>query len=219
MAEETGLMVPLGNWVLHEACRQLAEWQRTDPERAPQSVSVNVSRAELALGQRLVDCVHSALTRAELAPRHLQIEVTERDALRDRVGSAALMQNLRHLGVRLAMDEFGTGTTSLAGLRGFPFDTVKLDRSFAHGLASSRDVMALVHATLALVENLGMASVAEGVEEPAQLAILQSLGCRYAQGRLLGEPVDGTQILEGRQARPVLQDDETDALLSSASAA
>jgi diguanylate cyclase (GGDEF)-like protein len=195
MAEDTGLIVPLGEWVLQEACRQLAEWQRNEPARAPAAVSVNVSRGELALGVRFVERVRNALVASDLGPQALQIEIPEGDLTRDRAGALSLLQQLRALGVRLTMDEFGAGPASLSALSVWPFHSVKMARSFVHGLATNRDVMALAHATLTLVENLGMASVAQGVEEPSQLAILQSFGCRHAQGRLLGGPVEADEVL------------------------
>jgi EAL domain-containing protein (putative c-di-GMP-specific phosphodiesterase class I) len=200
LAEETGLIVPLGAWVMREACQQLAAWQRQDPQSAPALISVNLSRAELALGSRLVERIRDALLESGLAPQCLQIEIAEREVVRNPGVVVEILQDLRQLGVRLSMDEFGTGTSSLSCLRGFPFDTVKIDRSFTRGLASNRDVMALIHATLTLVENLGMASVAEGIEDTAQLAILQSLGCRFAQGRLFSQPLAGAELLDGWNA-------------------
>jgi diguanylate cyclase (GGDEF)-like protein len=195
MAEDTGLIVPLGEWVLQEACRQLVEWQRNDPARAPEAVSVNVSRGELALGARFVERVRHALAASGLAPQGLQIEIPEGDLIRDSAGALTVLQQLRALGVRLTMDEFGAGPASLSALSVWPFHSVKVARSFVHDLATNRDVMALAHATLTLVENLGMSSIAQGVEEPSQLAILQSFGCRYAQGRLLGSPVESREVL------------------------
>jgi EAL domain-containing protein (putative c-di-GMP-specific phosphodiesterase class I) len=105
------------------------------------------------------------------------------------------MRGLCEIGVRFALDDFGTGTSSLARLREYQFDCVKIDRSFVNSLSVSRDVLALIHATLTLVENLGMSSVAEGVETESQLAVLQSLGCRYAQGHLFSRPVSGDYLL------------------------
>jgi len=130
-------------------------------------------------------------------PAHcLQLEVTEREVMRNPEASFELMNELRRLGVRLAMDDFGTGTSSLGFLRGYPFDIIKIDRSFVKDLNTGRDVLAVVHATINLIENLGMASLAEGVEESAQLAVLQSLGCRYAQGYLFSRPVPAEQLLD-----------------------
>jgi EAL domain-containing protein (putative c-di-GMP-specific phosphodiesterase class I) len=159
-----------------------------------------VSRAELALGERLLGRIRQTLSQTGISADSLQLEVTEREVMRDPEASLALMRRLRELGVRLAMDDFGTGTSSLACLRQYPFDVIKIDRSFVNDLAADPDVLAVIHATITLVENLGKASVAEGVEEPAQVAVLQSLGCRYAQGYYFSRPVPvenlmGTMLL------------------------
>jgi diguanylate cyclase (GGDEF)-like protein/PAS domain S-box-containing protein len=189
IAEESGLIVRIGAWVLRESCRQLVEWQRRAPDDAPLTVSVNVSRVELALGERLFARIRTVLAETGLAPQCLQLEVTEREVMRDPSASRGLIRSLRATGVRLAMDDFGTGTSSLACLREYPFDAIKVDRAFVGDLAGSRDVLAVIHATITLVENLGMACVAEGVEEAAQAAILESLGCQYAQGYFFSRPV------------------------------
>ena len=210
IAEEAGLIVQIGEWVLLEACMQLAAWRREWPEEAPATISINVSRAELALAGRLLSRINTALKRTGLPAHCLQLEVTEREIIRDPTACNTLMQQLRALGVRLSMDDFGTGTSSLACLRDYPFDTVKIDRSFVKGLTRDTDVMAVVHATLTLVENLGMASVAEGVEDAAQLAILQSLGCRYAQGHYFSRPVPADELISAsRPLRAVDRDDGT----------
>jgi diguanylate cyclase (GGDEF)-like protein/PAS domain S-box-containing protein len=196
LAEESGLIVPMGEWVMRESCAALARWQRMDPQKAPRVVSVNVSRAELAQGPRLLRCVHDALEAAHLPPESLQLEVTEREVMRDPAASLALMHQLREIGVRLAMDDFGTGTSSLGCLREYPFDVIKIDRSFINGLAAGPDTLAVIHATITLVENLGKCSVGEGVETAEQLAILQSLGCHYAQGFFLGRPMAEQDVVE-----------------------
>jgi diguanylate cyclase (GGDEF)-like protein len=200
IAEETGLIVTLGEWVQNAACEAMAHWRATDPARAPATISVNLSRAELALGQRLLVQIKDVLRRHDLPPDCLQLEITEREIMRHPEESRALMVELRELGVKLAMDDFGTGTSSLAFLRNYPFDTIKIDRSFLQDLTSVSDVLAVIHATINLVENLGMASLAEGVEDAGQLAILQSLGCRYAQGYLFSRPVGVDQLLSALQA-------------------
>ena len=201
IAEESGLIVQIGEWVLLEACTQLAAWRREWPDEAPTAISINVSRAELALGGRLLSRINTVLKRTGIPAHCLQLEVTEREVMRDPSACNALMQQLRAMGVRLSMDDFGTGTSSLACLRDYPFDTVKIDRSFVKGLTRNTDVMAVIHATLMLVENLRMASVAEGVEDAAQLAVLQSLGCRYAQGYYFSPPVPADQLI--RASRPL----------------
>jgi diguanylate cyclase (GGDEF)-like protein/PAS domain S-box-containing protein len=196
LAEESGLIIPMGEWVMRESCAALARWQRMDPDKAPRVVSVNVSRAELAQGPRLLHCVREALEAANLPPQSLQLEVTEREVMRDPEASLALMHQLRAAGVRLAMDDFGTGTSSLGCLREYPFDVIKIDRSFINGLSAGPDTLAVIHATITLVENLGKCSVGEGVETAEQLAILQSLGCHYAQGYYLGRPMPESDVVE-----------------------
>jgi diguanylate cyclase (GGDEF)-like protein/PAS domain S-box-containing protein len=196
LAEESGLIVPMGEWVIWESCAALARWQRLDPQKAPRVVSVNVSRAELAQGPRLLNCVREALAAVDLPPQSLQLEVTEREVMRDPAASLALMQQLRDIGVRLAMDDFGTGTSSLGCLREYPFDVIKIDRSFINGLSAGPDTLAVIHATITLVENLGKCSVGEGVETAEQLAILQSLGCHYAQGYFLGRPMPESEVVD-----------------------
>jgi len=196
VAEESGLIVALGQWVVREACATMAGWRRCDPRRAPETVSVNVSLAELALGPRLLQHIRSVLDATGLPPGCLQLEITEREVMRNAGATLELMQALEAFGVRLAMDDFGTGTSSLAFLRDFPFHAVKIDRSFLRDLGDDPDVLAVIHATVTLVENLGMQSVAEGIEQRQQAAVLQSLGCRYAQGYLFSHPVPAAQLLD-----------------------
>jgi EAL domain-containing protein (putative c-di-GMP-specific phosphodiesterase class I) len=195
VAEESGLIVALGKWVQREACQALAAWRAQHPARAPHTISVNVSRAELALGRKLLDQLQTMLEQVGLPAACLQLEVTEREVMRNPEMFHELMHDLQGLGIKIAMDDFGTGTSSLGLLRSYPFNTIKIDQSFVKDLTTSRDVLAVIHATINLVENLGMASLAEGVEEPAQVAILQSLGCRYAQGYLFSRPVTSELLL------------------------
>ncbi len=200
IAEESGLIVALGQWVLLESCRMLAAWRIRDPGGAPASVSVNISRTELALGQRLLARLREILASTGLPASCLQLEVTEREVMRDPEASLALMRELRGLGVSLAMDDFGTGTSSLGCLRDYPFDVIKIDRSFVHDVAANPDMLALIHATVTLAVNLGKSSVAEGVETAAQVAVLQSLGCRYAQGFYFSRPVGADLLVPGAEA-------------------
>jgi len=195
VAEESGLIVALGKCVQREACQALAAWREQDPAGAPRTVSVNVSRAELALGGKLLEQLRDMLEEVGLPPECLQLEVTEREVMRNPEMFHELMRDLQDLGIKIAMDDFGTGTSSLGLLRSYPFNTIKIDQSFVKDLTTSRDVLAVIHATINLVENLGMASLAEGVEEPAQVAILQSLGCRYAQGYLFSRPMTAELLL------------------------
>jgi EAL domain-containing protein (putative c-di-GMP-specific phosphodiesterase class I) len=196
VAEESGLISMLGRWVLNEACGQLAVWRERAPDTAPRTVSVNVSRAELALGERLLEKVHAALWSSGLPPQCLQLEVTERDVMVDPAATLSLMHALRDMGVKLAMDDFGTGTSSLGYLRDYPFDVIKLDRSFVHDVTVNEDVLAVLEASVRLVQDLGKTSVAEGVETPQQLAILRSLGCHMGQGYFFSAPLSPQRLLE-----------------------
>jgi diguanylate cyclase (GGDEF)-like protein/PAS domain S-box-containing protein len=203
VAEESGLIVALGEWVVREACQMLSRWQQPGPCGGPMVVSVNISRVELALGEKLVSKVQRILAATGVPAGRLQIEVTEREIARP--GSKVLdtMRSLKGLGVRLAMDDFGTGVSSLGELRTHPFDAVKIDQSMVRGIERGGDELAVIHAAVQLVENLGMASVAEGVDDPAQTPFLQSIGCRYAQGYLFGRPMREAQLLQWQAARGV----------------
>src|ERR1700730_2764328 len=159
VAEESGLIVALGKWVQREACQALAAWRAQDPARAPRTISVNVSRAELALGGKLLDQLQATLRHAGLPAECLQLEVTEREVMRSPEMFHELMHDLQGLGIKIAMDDFGTGTSSLGLLRSYPFNTIKIDQSFVKDLTTSRDVLAVIHATINLVENLRMASL------------------------------------------------------------
>jgi diguanylate cyclase (GGDEF)-like protein/PAS domain S-box-containing protein len=191
IAEESGLVVPLGNYVLREACRQFLAWRRSDLDRAPETISINLSRTELALGHAYIERLRNTLKEVGMDPHLLQLEVTEREIARDPALSISLMHALKETGVRLAMDDFGTGASSLSCLRHLPFDTVKIDQSFLASLESERDVLMVLHATVTLIENLGMCSVAEGIERASQVAVLQSIRCRRGQGYLFSRPLAG----------------------------
>ena len=196
VAEESGLIAQLGQWVLDEACRQMAAWRDQAPHSAPQTVSVNVSRAELALGERLLEKVHAALWDSGLPPQCLQLEVTERDVMIDPDATLSLMRALRDMGVRLAMDDFGTGTSSLGCLRDYPFDVIKIDQSFVDNVATNEDRLSVLEAAITVIQSLGKISVAEGVETPQQLAVLKSLGCERGQGYFFSVPLSPQRLLE-----------------------
>jgi diguanylate cyclase (GGDEF)-like protein/PAS domain S-box-containing protein len=201
IAEESGLIVRLGDWVLREACKQWRRWQDEDPVRAPAMISVNLSRMQMAHGEQLLDVVADALAQAGMAPEQLQLEVTEREVMRDPSASRRVMDALRAMGVRLAMDDFGTGASSLGCLREYPFDTIKIDKSFIDELRDRDGMLAVLHATVSVIENLGMVSVAEGVEDELQLGVLQSLGCRLGQGYYFSRPVVGERLLDALAVR------------------
>jgi len=193
IAEDSGLIVPIGEWVLWQACRQWQAWQREVPHAAPASISVNLSRVQMALGDRLLSLVARVLNEVGMPPNCLQLEVTEREVMRDPLAARKLMDALRATGIKLAMDDFGTGASSLGCLRDYPFDVIKIDKSFIDDM--SGPMLAVVHATVAVIENLGMVSVAEGIEQELQVGVLQSLGCRYGQGYFFSRPLPADQLL------------------------
>lgn len=188
LAEETGLIVPLGAWVLREACRQTRLWQTKYPFLSNLTVGVNLSAGELE-EPALVRTVMDALNASGLAPKHLLLEVTESSLLGNSGISLRRLETLRDRGVSLAIDDFGTGYSSLAYLRHFPFNVVKLDKTFvAESGGGDRD-RALLHGVLELARGLGLDVVAEGVERQEQARMLMELGCRYAQGYCFSRPL------------------------------
>jgi diguanylate cyclase (GGDEF)-like protein len=200
IAEETGLIVPIGEWVMRESCVQWSRWQQQDRAIAPPGLSVNLSRVQVALGDRLLHTVRSALESAGMPAAALQLEITEREVMKDPVGARELILGLRDIGVRLAMDDFGTGTSSLGCLRDYPFHSIKIDKTFITNIGRDPHVLAVAHATINVIENLGMVSVAEGIEEPQVLAMLQAMGCRCGQGYLFARPMPADQVMDAMVA-------------------
>ncbi|MGH8971940.1 MAG: EAL domain-containing protein [Acidimicrobiia bacterium] len=192
LAEETGLIVPIGAWVLEEACRAAARWPAPS-SGAQLKVSVNISARQLR-DDALVDVVASALVRSGLPPSALCLEITESLLMVDAERSSLVLGRLKDLGVSLAVDDFGTGYSSLSRLKHFPLDYLKVDRSFVDGLGTDADDKAIVCSTIALTHALGMAVVAEGVETETQLAVLRNLGCESAQGYLWSPPLPEVEL-------------------------
>ncbi len=188
VAEESGHIMVLGAWILRTACLQWTAWQRENPALAPALMSVNLSREQVTLGRRVITLVSEALAAAGMPPGALQLEITEREVMKNPEQARALLQELSAMGVKLAMDDFGTGTSSLGCLRDYPFDTIKIDKSFVTNVGRDPHVLAVAHATVNVIENLGMVSVAEGIEDPAEVAVLQAMGCRFGQGYLFARP-------------------------------
>lgn len=182
LAEETGLIVPLGAWALRQACAEAASWPH------PLRVAVNLSPAQIS-GSDVVQMVQGALAVSGLAPSRLELELTESLAARDDAALAEVFTALRALGVRIAMDDFGTGFSSLAQLWRLPFDTLKLDRAFVRDLGTEPRLTAMVATIHGLATALGLDMVAEGVETEEQANILIGLGFTEAQGWLYGRPV------------------------------
>jgi diguanylate cyclase (GGDEF)-like protein len=195
VAEDSGLIVPLGAWVLAESCRQLVEWNSQLPDDRKLSLSVNLSARQLA-EPGLVETVRSTLQAAGIDPMIVDVwlEVTETLVLRDPESAAARLTELRSLGVRLAVDDFGTGYSSLSYLRRFPVSALKIDRAFVAGLGQSSEDEAIVLAVVHLAHALGLEVVAEGVESDVQLSRLREIGCDFAQGYLLQAPLPAHQL-------------------------
>ncbi|GAC1526729.1 MAG: hypothetical protein NVS3B1_16390 [Marmoricola sp.] len=187
VAEETGLIVPLGEWVLDRACGQLRQWQHQHPELDDLVMSVNLSGVQLRQPD-LLDRVTAVLDQTAIDPKNLNLEITESVLMHDPLETLRVLRDLKRLGVQLSIDDFGTGYSSLAYLKRCPVDALKIDRTFVDGLGTDPDDSAIVTAVLALTSSLGLTSIAEGIETPAQLSALASLGCEKAQGFLLGRP-------------------------------
>jgi diguanylate cyclase (GGDEF)-like protein len=191
MAEQTGLIVPIGDWVLYEACRQATTWpQSVGP---PLFIAVNVSALQL-MSPALVSIVELALTSTGLEPSRLCIELTESVLAADLNTAVAVIRDLDALGVLIALDDFGTGYSSLSYLRQLPVDIVKLDRSFIDGIDQDATSQSIVRAMVEMAKALGLRVVAEGVETLEQRDCLRDLGCDVAQGFWLGEPTDSAGI-------------------------
>jgi EAL domain-containing protein (putative c-di-GMP-specific phosphodiesterase class I)/GGDEF domain-containing protein len=190
LAEKTGFIVPLGAWVLREACRQLKEWQATIPGATDLWVAVNLSSLQFRSGT-LVDEITQVLTDYGLEPRSLVLELTEGLAMENPAAVRTLLLQLRAIGVRVSVDDFGTGHSSLAYLRQFPLHSLKVDRSFVRGIEDDRDMASIVRAVTTMAQQLGLRVVAEGIEKEEQLGLLRALGCEYGQGYLLSRPLDG----------------------------
>ena len=192
VAEECGLIDALGAFVLQAACRQFVAWQAQLGARAPRTLAVNLSRAQLAHPALVAD-VRRTLQDCGMPAARLQLEVTESLAAQDAAVQARLHE-LKALGLTLALDDFGTGYSSLASLHQLPVDTVKIDRSFVSCVDTSRHHRVLVEATIRVAASLGMGTVAEGIETAAQAAVIRELGCDKGQGYLFGKPMPAEEL-------------------------
>jgi len=197
IAEECGVIVPIGRWVMHEACRQARVWQ--DAGLPPMRVAINISAVELS-AKDFVAGVREILLETGVDPSCLELELTETFLMQDSKSTAEVLRALKGMGVRLALDDFGTGYSSLSYLRRFPIDTLKIDRSFVRDLTSDIDDASIVSAVISMGKSLHLRVVAEGVETAEQLAFLQERQCPEGQGHYFSKPVvaaDFTRLLGG----------------------
>ena len=187
IAEETGLIEELGAWVLTSACRQAARWP------ASIGIAVNVSPVQ-AMGETLIAAVRKALAESGLQVKRLELEITESIFLNENPRTMQILHALRGLGVKIALDDFGVGYSSLAYLRRFPFSSLKIDRAFTGELATSEEARSIVKAIVTLADCLGMTTIVEGVEHPAQLAVIKETGCDQYQGYFCSEPIPALSV-------------------------
>ena len=200
IAEETGLILPLSDFILREACSTFVRWHAELGAHAPRQISVNLSRVQLA-DASLVSRTLGVLAQYGVQPEQLQLEVTESQIMQQPAAALELLRALRSEGIRLAMDDFGTGYSSLSCLQEFPLDVLKVDRSFVANAGKGRDFAALLHAVVSLADNLGLKVVAEGIETEEQLVLLQALGCAFGQGYLLARPMTSEALMTHIAAR------------------
>ena len=187
LAEETGLIIPIGEWVLKKACCQAALWPGAI------NIAVNLSPIQFK-NQNLVASIVDALEASGLEPSRLELEITESVMLQDSEHITDILRQIHDLNVRISLDDFGTGYSSLSYLRCFPFDKIKIDQSFIYGLESADDALAIVRAVTGLSNSLGIATTAEGVETVEQLKTLHTEGCTEAQGYLISPPRPASDV-------------------------
>jgi diguanylate cyclase (GGDEF)-like protein/PAS domain S-box-containing protein len=193
VAEETGLILPIGRLVLSEACEKLHAWQREHPHNPPLAINVNLSRRQL-LQADLIEQVRSILERTELPPESLRLEITESAILENPDTAVEFLKHLKSLDIGLCVDDFGTGYSSLSSLQQFPVNILKIDRSFIRGMGPEGEKDEIVRAVVGLAHSLHMEVVAEGVETEGQLARLKAMDCDYGQGYLLCHALDAQEI-------------------------
>jgi diguanylate cyclase (GGDEF)-like protein/PAS domain S-box-containing protein len=193
IAEDSGLIESIGRWVQETACRQALGWHDLRPDQRPLDISVNLSARQVA-HRDLADSVREILAGTNLDPVNLRLEITESVLVEESASAIATLEALSEIGVRLVLDDFGTGYSSLAYLNRFPFDALKIDRSFVEGLGVEQERTAIVEAVIGMARALSLDAIAEGVENEAQLSELRRLGCDFAQGHLFSRPLTPTKV-------------------------
>lgn len=207
IAEDAGMIIPLGEWTLHRACEQAVIWRRNLGPSRPFKVNVNLSRRQLMLPD-LIPMLQRVIEQTGVRPADLVLELTETSMMDARIDAVKIMNKIRDMGVGMAMDDFGTGHSSLSCLRQFPIQTLKIDRAFLLAITERREFSAVVQAIITLAYNLNLNVVAEGVENDAQLVQLQAMECGCAQGFYFSRPVDAvdaTRLLDGGLQLPRLK--------------
>jgi len=195
VAEESGLIIPIGAWVIGEACQQLRDWQAVGRTGPYGSVDVNLSARQIDHPE-IVETVERILSDTGLPPQNLTLEITESALMKDAASALGVLQALKEVGVSLAIDDFGTGYSSLSYLQRFPLDVLKVDKSFVDELGVNQEGEEIVQAVINLAHALGLEVVAEGVETERQLAVLQRLHCDFAQGYLFSKPVSAAELID-----------------------
>ncbi|HEY2846691.1 MAG TPA: bifunctional diguanylate cyclase/phosphodiesterase, partial [Pyrinomonadaceae bacterium] len=188
IAEESGLILPMTNWILEETCKQIARWQSLGPDYERLIVSVNISGKHLS-NDDLIDDVENALIESKIDPHSLKLEITESAAMENAEHTIRILNQLKKIGVQLSIDDFGTGYSSLSYLHRLPFDTLKIDRSFVSAVGEKREGSEIIRTIVSLARNLKKKVIAEGIETEAQLELLEELGCHYGQGYLMAKPL------------------------------
>ncbi|MGA2103225.1 MAG: bifunctional diguanylate cyclase/phosphodiesterase [Candidatus Sulfotelmatobacter sp.] len=188
-AEDTGILVSIGHWLIVEACRQLREWQIVSAQQDPMNITVNVSARQFA-DARLVNDLQDALQETGIDPSRLQLEITETIAAADPKLTVTVLSHLKHMGIGVILDDFGTGSISLRGLRQFPVDTLKIDRSLIREMQSDRATADIVELIIALAHKMSLKAIAEGIETSRQMERLLELGCEFGQGYYFSQPLD-----------------------------
>lgn len=195
IAEETGLILPIGRWVLREACRQLHRWQEQSPESASLVMNVNLSSRELDQ-KDLIPQIKKVLKETKLDPNCLKLEITESVIMKNAEEAVKTVKKLREMGVRVSIDDFGTGYSSLSYLHRFPIDTLKVDRSFINRIGAQGEHSEIIQTIIKLAANLGMDVVAEGVESEEQLNFLKDMNCEFGQGYYYSKPLNSSDAFE-----------------------
>ncbi|MFN8164303.1 MAG: EAL domain-containing protein [Solirubrobacterales bacterium] len=193
IAEDSGLIEPIGRWVQERACRQALEWQQLRPDARPFDVSINLSARQVA-HRDLPATVAEIIARTGLDPVHMRLEITESILVEESATAIASLEALNEIGVRLVLDDFGTGYSSLAYLNRFPFHALKIDRSFVDVLGIEQERTAIVEAIIGMARALSLEVIAEGVENEVQLSELRRLGCDYAQGHLFHAAMPALEV-------------------------